>query len=57
MTWTPIMTYLVGTAGAAGLAYLVCVTWICVRDVRLDRRNQQRRNAQRHSDWTPESSR
>jgi uncharacterized protein involved in response to NO len=57
MTWTPIMTYLVATAGAAGLAYLVCVTWICVRDVRSDRRTQQRLDAQRHADWTPENSR
>jgi len=57
MTWTPIMTYLVATAGAAGLAYLVCVTWICVRDVRSDRRMQQRRYARRNADWTPESSR
>ncbi|MGB8434595.1 MAG: hypothetical protein WCE38_10080 [Burkholderiales bacterium] len=57
MTWTPIMTYLAATAGAAGLAYLVCVTWICVRDVRSDRRMQRRRDAQRQVDWTPASSR
>jgi|AP12_2_1047962.scaffolds.fasta_scaffold06046_3 hypothetical protein len=57
MTWTPIMTYLVGTAGAAGLAYLVCVTLICVRDVRADRRTQQRRDVRRQVDWSPENSR
>jgi hypothetical protein len=57
MTWTPIMTYLVATAGAAGLAYLACVTWICVRDVRSEKRTQQRRDAQRHIDWRPENSR
>jgi hypothetical protein len=57
MTWTPIMTYLVGTAGAAGLAYLVCVTWICVRDVRSDRRTQERLDAQRQLSWTKDSFR
>ncbi len=57
MTWTPIMTYLVATAGAAGLAYLVCVTWICVRDVRSDRRMQRRRDAQQQGAWNPENVR